>query len=154
MVAFEKTMVSWMSQYECTRTPGPRMERQTWLPETMQPMETSESVAEPLPPVFVEHELGRRELRLVGAQRPVGVVEVEDGVHLDEVHGRFVVGVQRAHVAPVLRLLLVLVPEEVGENAFALVHQVRDDVLAEVVAAAGLLGVAHQLADSACTSKM
>ena len=95
--------------------------------------------------VLGEDELGRRQLRLVGPQRPVRVVEVEDGVHLDEVHRGLVVGVDRPHVPPVLRLLLVLVPEEVGEDPLARRHQPRDDVAAEVVGGVGL-GVALQLA--------
>ena len=98
----------------------------------------------PTAPVLGEDELGGRELRLVGAHRPVGVVEVEDGVHLDEVHRGLVVGVERADVAPVLGLLLVLVPEEMGVDRSPRCHQLRDDVPAEVVAR-GLLGVPHQL---------
>ena len=47
---------------------------------------------------------------------------------------RFVVGVERADVAPVLRRLLVLVVEAVGVDR-RLVDQRRDDVLAEVVIA-------------------
>ena len=83
--------------------------------------------------LLVEHELGGRELRLVGAQRPFRVVQVEHGVDLDQVHRRLVVGVQRPHVAPVLRGLLVLVPEQVREHPLAAGHQLGDDVAAEVV---------------------
>ena len=56
--------------------------RRIWLPETMHPEDTIESVAHPAAPVLGEDELGGRELRLVRAQRPLRVVEVEDGVDL------------------------------------------------------------------------
>ena len=46
-------------------------------------------------------ELRRRQLRVVGEDRPLLVVEVEDRVDGDEVHVRVVVGVDRPDVAPV-----------------------------------------------------
>ena len=79
-------------------------------------------------------ELRRGHRRLVGVDRPVAVVEVQDRVDGDQVHARLVVGVERPHVAPVGGLLAVLVAERVGEDARVLEHR-RDDVLAEVVAA-------------------
>ena len=81
---------------------------------------------------FGEHELRRRRLRLIGAQRPLGIVQVELRVHLAEIHVRLEVGVERADVAPVLRRLLVLVVEPVRVDRH-LVDQRRDDVLAEIV---------------------
>ena len=38
------------SQYECTRVPGERIERTTLLPETMQPIDTSDCAAVPRRP--------------------------------------------------------------------------------------------------------
>ncbi len=99
------------------------------------------------PAVLREDELRGGELGLVGARGPVGVVEVEDGIHLDEVHGGVEVGVDRPHVAPVFRLLLVLVPEDVGVDALSPRDQAGNDVLAEVVARVLLrvtLELAHQ----------
>ncbi len=74
-------------------------------------------------PFFREDELGGRELRLVGAQGPLRVVEVEDGIDLHEVHGRLVVGVERPDISPVLGSLPVLVPEDVGVDGLARVHE-------------------------------
>jgi hypothetical protein len=50
MVALGMMMESSIWQYECTRTPGARIERCTSLPEMMQPMETMESRAWPRRP--------------------------------------------------------------------------------------------------------
>ena len=56
------------------------------------------------PPAFLgEHELRRRRLRLIGAERPFRIVEVELRIDLAEVHAGFEVRVERADVAPVLR---------------------------------------------------
>ena len=79
-----------------------------------------------------EHEFGRRELPLVGADWPVLVVEVEQRVHGDQVHVGFPVGVQRPDVAPVLDRLAVLVAEVVREHA-AVADHARDDVFPEIV---------------------
>ena len=92
-----------------------------------------------------EDELRRRRLRLVGAQRPLRIVEVELGVDLAEIHVGVEIGVERADVAPVLRRLLVLVVEPVGVDR-CLVDQRRDDVLAEVVVGR-LVGVGLEGAD-------
>ena len=86
----------------------------------------------PAPVVVVEHELRRRRLFHVRAQRPLRVVQVELRVDVAEVHVRLVVGVDGADVAPVLRRLLVLVVERVRVDRLAREHA-RDDVLAEVV---------------------
>ena len=61
-----------------------------------------------------EHEFHRRILLLPGAQRPALVVQVEDRRNRDQVHVRFVIRVERANVAPVMRLRLALVLEIVG----------------------------------------
>ena len=55
------------------------------------------------PAVVGEHELRRRRLHLVRAQRPLRIVEVEVRVDVAEIHVGVVVGVERADVAPVLR---------------------------------------------------
>ena len=53
------------------------------------------------PVVAVEHELGRRQLFLVGPDRPVGVVHVERRLHGGQIDVGFPVGVDGADVAPV-----------------------------------------------------
>ena len=68
-------------------------------------------------PFLREDELGGRLLRDVGADGPALVVEVELRRHRHQVHVGFVVGVERAHVAPVARLLGVEVAEIVGDHA-------------------------------------
>ena len=66
-----------------------------------------------------EDELRRRHVGLIGADRPVLVVHVQVGIDGDQVHVGLVVGVERAHVAPVGVLLAVLVAERVGEDPVA-----------------------------------
>ena len=92
---------------------------------------------------LAEDELGRRILAHARADGPALVVEVEDRRHRAEVHVGVVVGVERAHVAPVESLLLVLVDEAVGHHLF-LAQQVGQDVVAEVVLRVGIFGVGDQ----------
>ena len=79
------------------------------------------------------HELRRRVRRLIGVDRPVPVVEVQDRVDLDQVHAGLEIGVERADVAPVGGALAVLVAERVGQDPRAARDHRRDDVAAEVV---------------------
>ena len=90
------------------------------LPEMMQPLRDDriERLAASAA-FFGEHELGRRRLRLIGAQRPLRIVQVELGIDLAQIHAGLEVGVERADVAPVLRRLLVLVVEAVGSTPVA-----------------------------------
>ena len=92
---------------------------------------------------FGEHKFRRRILALVGADRPVGVVQVEHRRHRHDVHVGFVVGLQRPHVAPVERFLLVLVDEIVGVNA-VLVDHLGQNVFAEVVAGIRIFRILQQ----------
>ena len=85
-------------------------------------------------PLGGKDELRRRRLRLRGAQRPFGVVEVELRVDLAQVHAGLEVRIQRSDVAPVLRGLFILVVEPVRVDRRGL-NERRDDVLAEVVLA-------------------
>ena len=92
-------------------------------------------------PAFLrENELGRRLLGRLGADRPAMVVEIKLRNYVHQVHVGFVIGVQRAHVAPVARCLAVDVAEIVGHHA-RLLQLPRDDVLAEIVARTGILCV-------------
>src|SRR5580658_9054537 len=90
-----------------------------------------------------EDELGRRVLALVGADGPVVVVEVEDRGDGDDIHVGFVVGLERAHIAPVESFFLVLVEEVVGEDAIVADH-LGQDVFAKVVAGGLILGIFEQ----------
>jgi len=99
--------------------------------------------------VLVVHELGGRELLLVGPDAPVGVVEVERGDDAGEVDVGLPVGVDGADVAPVGRraglALDAALGEAVGVDRGPLLDQVREDVLAEVVRAVAVGGVALEL---------
>ena len=102
----------------------------------MQPWQTMLSSAWPrraVRPLLGEDELRRRQVRLVGADRPIVVVHVQLRIDRDQVHVGLVVGVQRADVAPVGLLLAVLVGEREGEHAMRVDHR-GDQVVAEVVA--------------------
>src|SRR5260370_6396746 len=59
----------------------------------------------------------RRILVLPGAQRPGSVVEVENGRHADEIHVGFVVGVERADIAPVESVLGAFTVKIVSKDA-------------------------------------
>ena len=98
---------------EFTRTSGDSTQFFTWPPETMQPCETSESSASPVRPAFGKHKLCRRILPLVGADRPLFVVQVEDRRHRHQVHVGFVKCLQCSYVAPVERFFLILIDEVV-----------------------------------------
>jgi hypothetical protein len=63
---------------------------------------------------------------------PALVVEVEDRRNRAQVHVGVVVGVQGTHIAPVERLLLVLVHKAVGHHLL-LAQQVGQNVVAEIV---------------------
>src|SRR6266851_3648472 len=88
----------------------------------------------------------RRILVLPGAKRPGGVVQVENGRDADEIHVRFVVGVEGADVAPVESVLGVFVDEVIGKDA-VLGNDARENVLAKVVAGLGILGVREEDGD-------
>jgi hypothetical protein len=106
-------------------------------PLMMQPPETMESTGAAAALVQVEDELGRRQLLLVGPDRPRLVVEVERGRHARELEVRFVEGIDGADVAPVgtaLDQLRAAVLQAVGVDARRARHQARDQVVAEVVA--------------------
>src|SRR5271157_4696516 len=97
-------------------------------------------------PGIVEHELGRRILSHVGANRPSLIVNVEHWRHRNQVHVGLVIGLQRPDIAPVERFLPVLV-DEVERVNLVLAHHARQDVVAEVVTRARLLGVFQQPRD-------
>ena len=92
---------------------------------------------------FAENELGRRILAHPGADGPALVVEVEDRRDRAQVHVGVVIRIERAHIAPVECLLLVLVHKAVGHHLF-LAQQMRQDVVAKVVLRAGVLGIGDQ----------
>jgi hypothetical protein len=90
----------------------------------------------PRRPSSSKDELGRRQLLLVGPDRPVVVVEIEFRRDLGQFHVGLPVGVDGAGIAPVGNFGAVhadaRVREVVGEHAIAL-DAMQDDVLAEVV---------------------
>ena len=101
----------------------------------------------PAAAVVVEDELGRRQLFLVGPDRPVLVVEIELGCDLGHFHVRLPVGVDGSDVPPVRFVMIAAdagLGEAVGEDPVAR-HDVGNDVLAEVAAGALGQGVAFEL---------
>ncbi len=121
--------------------------RSTWPPEMIEPWQTMLSRAWPRAAstaVSAKTNFGGGKVGLIGADRPVLVVQVQLRIDGDQVHVGLVVGVQRAHVAPVGVLLAVLVEEREGEDAVRVDHR-RDDVAAEIVLAVGPRGVEAEL---------
>src|SRR5229473_1873381 len=90
-----------------------------------------------------EDKFRRRILVLPGAKRPGGVVQIENGRDADEIHVRFVVGIEGANIAPVESVLGVFVDEVIGKDA-VLGNDARKNVLAKVVAGLGILGVREE----------
>src|SRR6266852_4494695 len=93
-----------------------------------------------------EDEFGGRILRLVGTQRPLFVVKIEDRRDTDEIHVGFVIGVEGADIAPVKGFLAVFVDEVVGEDA-VLGDDAGKNVFAEVVCGFGFLGIGEKGGD-------
>src|SRR5712664_4354376 len=85
----------------------------------------------------------RRILVLPGAKRPRGIVQVENGRDADEIHVRFVVGVEGADIAPVESVLGVLIHKVIGKDA-VLGNDAGNNVFAKVVAGLGILGVRQE----------
>ena len=84
------------------------------------------------PAVFVEHELRRRRLRLVGPDRPVLVVDVELGIDPDQLEIGLVKGIDCSNIAPIRLRTRLNVPKRIGKD-LQLLDGVRNDVLAEIV---------------------
>jgi hypothetical protein len=92
---------------------------------------------------LLEDEFRRRILALMGTDRLGLVIQIEDRRDRHHVHVGFVIGFERAHVAPVERFLLVLVDEIEGVDP-VIVDHLRQDIFPEVVAGAIILGVFQQ----------
>src|ERR1700730_1007635 len=90
-----------------------------------------------------ENKFRRRILVDPGAQRPGGVIQVENGRNAYQIHVCFVVGVQRSDVAPVQRILAVFVDEVVREHAM-LGDDARKNVFAEIVTRLGIFRIREQ----------
>jgi hypothetical protein len=74
----------------------------------------------PCPPAFVgEDEFCRWTRRRNASNGPMAVIQIEGGVHGDQVHVGLIVGIQSTHIAPVTDLLPVFVDEIVGEETAA-----------------------------------
>src|SRR5262249_51046646 len=91
-------------------------------------------------PLFFEDELGGWILALIRADRPGLVIQIEYRRYGDDIHVGLVIGLERAHVTPVERFLLVLVYEVVSIDAIVVYH-FRQNVFAKVVAGALVLCV-------------
>src|SRR5579872_319431 len=96
--------------------------------------------------LFREDEFCRGILALVGADRPGLIVQIEDRRDRNDIHVGFVVGFERAHVAPVERLFFVFVDKVVGVDAIVVDH-FGQNIFAEIVAGYGILGILQQRGD-------
>ena len=86
------------------------------------------------PAVLIQHEFRGRMLRLVGPYRPLMIVDIQLRIEGDELHVRFVKGVDVAHVAPIILRARFDIVERVGKYAQPLDRR-RDDIPPEVVIA-------------------
>ena len=93
-----------------------------------------------------ENKFRGRVLMDPGTQRPGSVVQVENGRHAHQVHVGFVIGVERADIAPVQSVFAIFVDEIVGEDAM-LGNDARENVFAEVVTRLGVFGIGQQNRD-------
>ncbi len=90
--------------------------------------------------------LARRYRRLPGPEEPVAVVEIESRAAADQIHVGFVEAVDGPDVPPVLRFQRPGIPERESIDLL-LLHQARNDVMAEVVPRTGNLHVMAELTD-------
>ena len=79
-----------------------------------------------------EHELRRRQDRLVGANGPSGIVHIQQRVDGHQVHIGFEVRVQRTHIAPIGILFSVFITKRKRVDAMR-VDDGRNDVPAEIM---------------------
>src|SRR5262249_9173903 len=86
--------------------------------------------------VVGEYKLGRRQLGLVGPDRPLMVVEIQDWIDFHQIHVGLVVSVERSNVAPVGDCLAVLVSKAECIDLMGADHS-GNDVLTEVVVTFG-----------------
>ena len=118
----------------------------TTAPETMEPARDDGVDGHAGAAGLAEDELGGRVLVGAGAHGPGLVVEVEGGGDAGDVHVGLVVGLERADVAPVEGVLLVLVDEVVGVHLEA-AEDLGQDVVAEVVLGVGIFGVLDEFGE-------
>ncbi len=100
------------------------------------------------PPLEIMHELGRRGDLGKGPDRPVAIVEIELRHDVGEVDIGLPIGIDGAHVAPVGDFLVRRAhagPRETMRPGRAVLHDVGNDVLAEIAAGAFGGRVAAQL---------
>ena len=107
---------------------------------------------------LIEDELRRRVRVARTAHRPLPVVEIERGLHMIQVHVRFVVGFDSSYVAPV-GSGVDLAGDSVGLEIVGIhrrvTSQLGQNVLAEIMMAAGSFGVGmQQIEQSARVEKM
>jgi len=92
---------------------------------------------------IAENEFCGRILVLPGAERQALSYRLKTGETADEIHVGFVVGVERADVAPVLRSVAVFVDEIVSKNT-VLGDDAGKNVLAEIVVRFWIFGVGDE----------
>ena len=88
-------------------------------------------------------EFGGWKLSLIGANGPGLVVQVEEGIHIDQIHVGFIVGIKRPDVPPVFHLFFVFILKVIGEDSMVLNHA-GDNISSEIVG--GGQAVAHRVA--------
>src|SRR5437763_8003460 len=88
--------------------------------------------------ILVKGKLGRGQKRRDRTNRPVGIVEVEHGPNVTQVHARVVVGIQRAYIPPVdglvRRLLCQAIMAKVIGIDGPLTNDIWDDITTEIMA--------------------
>ncbi len=77
-----------------------------------------------------------------GAHGPAAVVEVEDRDKVRDIQIGFIVGIQRADIAPVEGLFLVFIHKVVGLHTIA-AEQLGQDVMAEIMLGIRVLRIPH-----------
>ena len=123
--------------YEWTRTPVKMSERLSDAPEMMQPPDKQRRDREAAAAVDVMDEFRRRRDLPIGPDRPAAIVEVEIGNDVGQVDVGGPIGVDGSDVAPVGLGLLARCHaglREVMRHRFAVLDEVGDDVLAEIMA--------------------
>ena len=99
----------------------------------------------PRPPILIEHELGRRQDDAGGFDRPLQVVEVENRLHVSEIHVGLPVTADVSDIAPVADFFLSDVGypvacKVVGKHRVVFVNR-GQNIFSEIVGGVRIVGV-------------
>src|SRR4029077_15081000 len=99
------------------------------------------------PSIFVMNKFRRRRDFGISPNRPRSVIEIELGHHVCKINVCRPVGIDGPHISPIAALVVAPYAgsTELMCDRAAMLHDVGDDILAEIVARIGIVRIAPQL---------